>query len=460
MDLDIQFGELEESQPEARLRPDRNKHYAVVAYEAPGDDDLPIFVDLDVMRDIEVHAESDTSVELGGVLLGCQCEDENGDAYVIVTDSLRARHFEATKGSFKFTHDTWEEISRERDEFPADLQMVGWYHTHPDWGVFLSGMDMFICDNFFNRPLDLALVVDPCRGDRGMFQWTGDPGERIRRTGGFYLIASRFRRRELEMTAAQLEGKFAMATDPRFSTFPMHAGAAPAPVVNIAEQRNPWQAIAVMGMLSVQLMVLALLAWKIIGPLVPAETAAAEKPASTKKIAALEKSVESIEERYDDRLRNEAHQTAQRQVLDALIAHIEGNPNKLTAHYEAQQLDVDRLAAAVDGLRAGKRELEREKVILENRVDKQENDYKSLSRQEKAAQKEISALSSEKKNLSEKVDAFEKEVEKLQKTLAGDNPWPASGYLFWLSVGGALLGGGLIGGVIVGLTTASRQRFG
>ena len=62
---------------------------------------------------------------------------------------------------FKFTHDPWSEISRERDEFPDELQIVGWYHTHPDWGVFLSGMDMFICDNFFNKRLDVALVIAP-----------------------------------------------------------------------------------------------------------------------------------------------------------------------------------------------------------------------------------------------------------------------------------------------------------
>src|SRR5262245_25919176 len=100
---------------------------------------------------MEDHAQSDTTVELGGVLLGGVHEDEDGKPFVVVTDSLRAQHYESTKGSFKFTHDTWSQITREREEFPAELQMVGWYHTHPDWGVFLSGMDMFICDNFFNR---------------------------------------------------------------------------------------------------------------------------------------------------------------------------------------------------------------------------------------------------------------------------------------------------------------------
>src|SRR5687767_8759547 len=155
---------------------------------------------------MEDHAQSDTTVELGGVLLGGHYEDNDGQPFVVVTDSLRAQHYESTKGSFKFTHDTWSQITRERDEFSDDLQMVGWYHTHPDWGVFLSGMDMFICDNFFNKPLDVALVIDPCRDDRGFFQWTGDPSQRKRRLGGFYLIGSRFRAAEIEHDAVQLEG--------------------------------------------------------------------------------------------------------------------------------------------------------------------------------------------------------------------------------------------------------------
>ena len=71
-----------------------------------------------------------------------------GGRFVLVTDSLRAQHYESTKGSFKFTHDTWQEITRQRDQFGPDVQMVGWYHTHPGWGVFLSGMDLFICEHF------------------------------------------------------------------------------------------------------------------------------------------------------------------------------------------------------------------------------------------------------------------------------------------------------------------------
>ena len=197
MDPDIQFGPVEESSPDVAVRPDQDSQYLTVECGQVGKDDLPVFVDLDVMREMEAHARSNTEVELGGVMLGGQYVDHQGEPFIMVTDSLRARHYEATKGSFKFTRDTWSQITRERAQLATDIQMVGWYHTHPNWGVFLSGMDLFICDNFFNRPLDVALVIDPCSRERGWFQWDGKTTKK-RSTGGFFLIANRYRQADLE----------------------------------------------------------------------------------------------------------------------------------------------------------------------------------------------------------------------------------------------------------------------
>ncbi|MHC4178356.1 MAG: M67 family metallopeptidase, partial [Planctomycetota bacterium] len=134
MDSDIQFGEVEEIRPDQRRRPDRDRHFAVCAYGTPAERDLPIYIDVDVLADVEAHALSDPDVELGGVLLGGQFEDKHGNPFVLVLDSLRAQHYESSRGHFKFTHDTWTQISRQRDEFSDDMQMVGWYHTHPNWG--------------------------------------------------------------------------------------------------------------------------------------------------------------------------------------------------------------------------------------------------------------------------------------------------------------------------------------
>ncbi len=259
MDSEIEFGEVEEIGPERQVPPDRNRHFAVVPCQDPAEGELRIFVDLDVMREMESHASSDTRVELGGVLLGGQFEDEEGIPFVVVSDSLRAEHYEATKGSFKFTHETWEQISRQREEFPSNLQMVGWYHTHPDWGVFLSGMDLFICDHFFNRPLDLALVIDPCRLDRGWFQWT-DHEDQPQRTGGFYLVASRFREHELQQYANELRGEIPMRIDPQ--TSPVAGQIQPTTTYIASPSRSPWIEFGVLGLIAMQFLMMCLLAWQ------------------------------------------------------------------------------------------------------------------------------------------------------------------------------------------------------
>lgn len=71
--------------------------------------------------------------------------------------------------SLTFTHDVWEEILREgQDKYP-DLTIVGWYHTHPTFGIFLSEYDEFIQKNFFSIKGQLALVIDPIAGSLGWF---------------------------------------------------------------------------------------------------------------------------------------------------------------------------------------------------------------------------------------------------------------------------------------------------
>ncbi|MDA1050074.1 MAG: Mov34/MPN/PAD-1 family protein [Planctomycetota bacterium] len=366
-DLDIQFGELAEAKPEVRLRPDGNKHFAVAPVYSPSKGELPVFVDLDAMRDMEEHAVSDTGVELGGVMLGGQYEDDQGRPFVLVTDSLRAKHYESTKGSFKFTHDTWSQITRERDEFPGELQMVGWYHTHPDWGVFLSGMDMFICDNFFNKKLDVALVIDPCRQDRGFFQWTGNAEQRVRRTDGFYLVASRFRQYELDEFATYLEGKVAMSGDPRFRG----VSSSPAPIINVGGQ-PPWQTVAVLGMLTVQFCFLALIALRMLSP---AEPRAESQPA--KDVAALQASIERLGEVH----RRESEIDAKIEVLDRVVGQWDGTPDGVLQSLSEKTSETKELREGLRAHEALERELDASVAELKSQLEDAKGRERSLEQE-------------------------------------------------------------------------------
>jgi proteasome lid subunit RPN8/RPN11 len=125
-----------------------------------------------VLEAIIDYSETDLRRELGGFLLGGLSASDRRT--IQVSDFLPAVDARSRATSLTFTHDTWATMTRSvRERFP-DLSVVGWHHTHPGFGVFLSGYDLFIQRHFFSEPWQIALVVDPRRQELGFFQWRGD----------------------------------------------------------------------------------------------------------------------------------------------------------------------------------------------------------------------------------------------------------------------------------------------
>lgn len=119
------------------------------------------------------YAKSDVGKELGGVLLGRRQRDVEDPALetVVICACLEARHTQALQGSITFTHETWNDIHSQKEEKYPELCILGWFHTHPNFGVFLSSYDLFIQENFFSLSWQIAYVVDPVRGEHGFFSW-------------------------------------------------------------------------------------------------------------------------------------------------------------------------------------------------------------------------------------------------------------------------------------------------
>ncbi len=122
---------------------------------------------------LESHAFSETEKEVGGVLVGrlLQYEAE-------VTAFIPALKAEGSATNVTFTHDVWADVlDRVENDYPGQ-QIVGWYHTHPGFGLFLSEYDLFIHSSFFADERMVALVVDPLAGDAAWFGW--DNGEIVK----------------------------------------------------------------------------------------------------------------------------------------------------------------------------------------------------------------------------------------------------------------------------------------
>ncbi len=108
--------------------------------------------------------------EVGGVLVGELVRDAAGP-YLSVASTIDALHAEEKGTELTFTHATWDHIHAELDARHQGSKIVGWYHTHPGFGIFLSDRDRFIQQSFFNLPHQIALVYDPKRREHGVFVW-------------------------------------------------------------------------------------------------------------------------------------------------------------------------------------------------------------------------------------------------------------------------------------------------
>jgi proteasome lid subunit RPN8/RPN11 len=133
-----------------------------------------ITIDGEVVRQIRQHARSCSKTEVCGVLIG---NDANG---TLAIEACIAGLNAAQAGTHvTFTQDTWEHIYKTKDAKYPDSRIVGWYHSHPGFGVFLSDHDTFIHENFFSSPLQVAWVYDPHSDEEGCFGWVGKRLERL-----------------------------------------------------------------------------------------------------------------------------------------------------------------------------------------------------------------------------------------------------------------------------------------
>lgn len=146
-------------------------------------DDVKVYIHQDVYKEMEKYASSDTAHELGTIMIGEYSEDM-GKMHVVISEFIYAKYTDASASTLTFTHETWDYVHREHDEKYPDKKIIGWQHTHPGYGIFLSNYDMFIQENFFNLPFQVAYVIDPVQHLRGFFQWKNGKVEKLK---GFYI---------------------------------------------------------------------------------------------------------------------------------------------------------------------------------------------------------------------------------------------------------------------------------
>jgi proteasome lid subunit RPN8/RPN11 len=133
-----------------------------------------IRIDSEVTRRVRQHARAHMKTEVCGVLIG-----RKTDGVIEIEASIEALNAAQAGTHVTFTQDAWEAIYKVKDESYPNDRIVGWYHSHPGFGVFLSEHDTFIHQNFFSSPDQVAWVYDPHTDEEGCFGWVDGAIHRI-----------------------------------------------------------------------------------------------------------------------------------------------------------------------------------------------------------------------------------------------------------------------------------------
>lgn len=145
--------------------------------------DKNIYIMQSVYKEIHEFTKDKVTVESGGMLMGYIVQ-ANGKTNIIIDGFIEGKYSEGTPTTLKFTHETWDYVHKEAESrFPHD-KIIGWIHTHPNFGIFLSNYDKFIHQNFFNDENQVAYVVDPIQHIEGFFFWING---QIEKCPGFYI---------------------------------------------------------------------------------------------------------------------------------------------------------------------------------------------------------------------------------------------------------------------------------
>jgi proteasome lid subunit RPN8/RPN11 len=125
---------------------------------------------MQVMRD---HALSSPNAEVGGFMIG-ECRADLGSTRPRIMEAIPAHAAEGDLSHLTFTHAAWEDLYRVMDRDHPDAEILGWYHSHPGHGIFLSAYDQFIQRGFFPAAWQVAVVIDPLARTEGFFAWVHD----------------------------------------------------------------------------------------------------------------------------------------------------------------------------------------------------------------------------------------------------------------------------------------------
>lgn len=125
---------------------------------------------IDQIKDLSSSSEKEIFGYLVGNLLKW-----NEQIYIIIEeqlfieDAVHSNQFSTSqiKGKAGEYEKEFKKLKNKKNN--DDLRIVGWWHSHPNFGCFLSSTDLHTHEFFFPESYQVALVIDPIRDEFRFF---------------------------------------------------------------------------------------------------------------------------------------------------------------------------------------------------------------------------------------------------------------------------------------------------
>ncbi|MBC7128666.1 MAG: hypothetical protein H5T45_02925 [Thermoplasmatales archaeon] len=159
---------IEEVYKEKNLKEMKTGNFERFA-DYPFMDGLNFYIKKDAFEKMILHSYemAEEGKEAMGFIIGdvFYWEKEYTIAFNIITAELDSSSFHV-----KFKRNAFEKIFDKLDEIEYDYIIVGWYHSHPGYSSFMSGVDLETQKNYFNKKFHVSLVIDPLNKEARVFR--------------------------------------------------------------------------------------------------------------------------------------------------------------------------------------------------------------------------------------------------------------------------------------------------
>ena len=113
--------------------------------------------------------------EQQGILVGrIVCETNSGN-YIGVVEHVILSKAQGSAAYVESSHSEWNDMVKELDRLNVGKSegekfiKVGWWHTHPNMGIFMSGTDQDTQRKYYNKDWQFAIVLNPQAKRWGVF---------------------------------------------------------------------------------------------------------------------------------------------------------------------------------------------------------------------------------------------------------------------------------------------------